>query len=78
MWGKRWYLRIFTIVRKWMRLHSFPGFFGIPMWDVFTFLVGELKREDIGTRANSMAYSFFLILISVYYLYVYPSTLYSH
>jgi membrane protein len=45
-----------------MRLHSFPGFFGIPMWDVFTFLMGELKREDIGTRANSMAYSFFLSL----------------
>ncbi|MBK8503669.1 MAG: YihY/virulence factor BrkB family protein [Saprospiraceae bacterium] len=62
MWGKRWYLRSYTIVRKWMRLHSLPGFFGIPIWDVFTFLVGELKREDIGTRANSMAYSFFLSL----------------
>ena len=45
-----------------MRTHSLPGFFGIPIWDVFIFLVNELKREDIVTRANSMAYSFFLSL----------------
>lgn len=45
-----------------MRTHSLPGFFGIPIWDVFIFLVNELKREDIVTRANSIAYSFFLSL----------------
>ena len=45
-----------------MRNHSFPGFAKIPIWDVLTFLVGELRREDIFTRANSMAYSFFLSL----------------
>jgi membrane protein len=45
-----------------MRSHSFPGFAKIPIWDVLTFLEGELRREDIFTRANSMAYSFFLSL----------------
>ncbi|MCB0688560.1 MAG: YihY/virulence factor BrkB family protein [Saprospiraceae bacterium] len=55
-------MRILTILRKWMRTHSLPGFFGIPIWDVFIFLVNELKREDIVTRANSIAYSFFLSL----------------
>ncbi len=45
-----------------MKSHSLPGFFRIPLWDVFEFLAGELKREDIFTRANSMAYSFFLSL----------------
>lgn len=56
------YLKVLTILRKWMRTHSLPGFFGIPIWDVFVFLVNELKREDIVTRANSIAYSFFLSL----------------
>lgn len=45
-----------------MRAHSLPGFAKIPIWDVLVFLEGELRREDIFTRANSMAYSFFLSL----------------
>ncbi len=48
--------------RKWMRSHSVPGFSGIPIWDVFIFLIEEVKKEDLTTRANSMAYSYFLSL----------------
>lgn len=62
IWFKRWNLRTLSTLRKWMRAHSMPGFFGIPIWDVFVFLLGEIKKEDISTRANSIAYSFFLSL----------------
>jgi membrane protein len=46
----------------WTSTHSLPGFFKIPIYDVIVFLIKELKRDDINTRANSMAFSFFLAL----------------
>lgn len=41
---------------------SLPFFDGVPIYDVLHFVYRELKRDDIFTRANSMAYSFFLAL----------------
>jgi membrane protein len=37
-----------------------PGFSGVPLYDVFIFLYSELKKDDLPTRANSVAFSFFL------------------
>ncbi|MEM1323992.1 MAG: YihY/virulence factor BrkB family protein [Bacteroidota bacterium] len=47
---------------NWTKTHSFPGFLGVPIYDVFVFLYNEIQRESIGTRANSIAFSFFLSL----------------
>jgi len=46
----------------WMKNHSLPGFYKIPIWDVVVFLYHETKRHDLFMRANSTAFSFFLSL----------------
>jgi len=43
-----------------MKNKSLPGFQEIPIWDIAVFIIKELKRDAIITRANSMAFSFFL------------------
>jgi membrane protein len=47
---------------NWTQRKSFPGFFKVPIYDVFVFIRNEIKRFAIVTRANSMAFSFFLSL----------------
>lgn len=49
-------------VQHWSRTHSLPGFYKIPIHDVFSFVFKELQSPDLLTRANSMAFSFFLSL----------------
>lgn len=49
-----------TIIRA--KNTSLPFFDGVPIYDVLFFIHREIKRDDIITRANSMAYSFFLAL----------------
>ncbi|MEO0873649.1 MAG: YihY/virulence factor BrkB family protein [Bacteroidota bacterium] len=39
-----------------------PGFFRVPIYDVVVFVINEIQRFDLFTRANSIAYSFFLSL----------------
>lgn len=51
-----------TGVINWAKTHSFPGFFHVPIYDVIVFIYNESQRRDITTRANSMAFSFFLSL----------------
>ena len=47
---------------NWSKTHSFPGFFGVPIYDVAVFLYNESKRITLSSRANAMAFSFFLSL----------------
>lgn len=49
-------------VVKWSQEHSLPGFFKVPIYDVIVFLLREIRRFDLLTRANAIAYSFFLSL----------------
>ncbi len=49
-------------VLKWSQEHSLPGFFKVPIYDVVVFILRELRRFDLLTRANAIAYSFFLSL----------------
>ncbi len=49
-------------VAQWAKTHSLPGFLGLPVYDVVLFLYAETKRFDLSTRANSIAYSFFMSL----------------
>ena len=47
---------------KYAKQNSFFGFHGVPIYDVVVFTVNELQRDDLFTRANSVAFSFFLSL----------------
>lgn len=56
---------LFTYLRKliaYTRQFSFPGFKGIPIYDVGVFFTKEVFRGDIQIRARAIAFSFFLAL----------------
>lgn len=46
----------------WTKRKSFPGFFGVPIYDVVIFMRNELKSNTLSSRANAIAFSFFLSL----------------
>ncbi len=46
----------------WSKRYAFFGFSGVPIYNVLTFVYRELMKDDITTRANSVAYSFFLAI----------------
>ncbi|MBK6621538.1 MAG: YihY/virulence factor BrkB family protein [Saprospirales bacterium] len=47
-------------VLDWSKKRSFPGFFGVPIYEVIIFMYQEMKSVSLSGRANSIAYSFFL------------------
>ena len=47
---------------KYTKENSFIGFHGVPIYDVVVFVIREVQRDDLFTRANSVAFSFFLSL----------------
>jgi len=47
-------------VIEWAQHNSLPGFFKVPLYDVFVFIQNELKRNDLFTRSYAIAYNFFL------------------
>jgi membrane protein len=54
--------KIYRQIIEWLDTHSLPGFYGIPILDILSFIRTELRNESIILRANAMAYSFFLAL----------------
>lgn len=46
----------------WTKSHSFPGFRGVPIFQVFSFLIQEARRNDLNMRASAMTYHSFLAL----------------
>jgi len=57
-----WQLPVVKDIIGWAKVNSLPGFDGVPIFDVVIFVINELKRNDLFTRANSIAFSFFLAL----------------
>jgi membrane protein len=55
-------LAIVKTILKWSKNYSFPGFSGVPIYDVLYFVIQEIKKDNLTTRANSVAFSFFLSL----------------
>ena len=45
---------------RWSKTHSLPGMHRIPLYKIGRFLYQEINSDDLNTRANSMAFSFFL------------------
>lgn len=52
-------------VLQWSVTHSIPGFYDVPVYDVINFLRKEIQREALITRANAIAFSFFLSLFPI-------------
>lgn len=53
------------VVRAFVRIckkYSLPGFSGVPVYDVISFIYKEAMKDDIVTRANSIAFNFFISL----------------
>jgi membrane protein len=46
----------------WFIRFSLPGFEGVPFYTIVSFIIKELKRDAITTRANSIAFDLFLAL----------------
>ncbi|MEZ4983584.1 MAG: YihY/virulence factor BrkB family protein [Saprospiraceae bacterium] len=57
-----WSLPVVEQVLAWSKSASLPGFFKVPIYDVVVFVLKEIHRFDLFTRANSIAFSFFLSL----------------
>jgi len=45
---------------EWTKTHSLPGLNRIPLYSLARFIYEEVKEDTLVTRANSMAFSFFL------------------
>ena len=54
--------RAFRKLILWAKSRTFPGFDNVPLYDVLFFVYKESQKDDISTRANSMAFSFFIAL----------------
>jgi len=55
-------LPVSSQIIEWTKSHSFPGFRGVPIFQVFSFLIQEARRNDLNMRASAMTYHFFLAL----------------
>lgn len=58
-----WYgTNLYRWVIKWSQKTTLPGFARLSLYTVVGFIWKEIKRDDITTRANSVAFSFMLSL----------------
>jgi len=55
-------LPIIDTILKLTKKYSLPGFSGVPIYNVVKFIYNEAMKDDIVTRANSIAFNFFLSL----------------
>ncbi|HMW38858.1 MAG: YihY/virulence factor BrkB family protein [Saprospiraceae bacterium] len=63
----KWISRIpeLPVIRQfihWSKHYTLPGFQGVSIYATLTFIIKELKNNDINIRASAMAYDFFLAL----------------
>lgn len=67
------YIGIYPWIRRviyWSKSTSIPGLSGIPVYNILRFIIIEFQKDDISTRANSVAFSFFLsIFPSIIFLF---------
>jgi membrane protein len=67
-------------VLDWSKTHSLPGLKRIPVYNLLQFIIQETENDDLTTRANSMAFSFFMAIfpsIIVMFTLLYYTPLYS-
>ncbi len=62
LWERILALPVITHVVDLSKTYALPGMGKVPIYNVVMFIYGELQRETITTRANAVAFSFFLSL----------------
>ncbi|MEE9438587.1 MAG: YihY/virulence factor BrkB family protein [Saprospiraceae bacterium] len=62
IWNAVLGLPILKQLLAWSKVYSFPGFSGVPIYNIVLFIYKETMRDNITTRANSVAFSLFLAL----------------
>lgn len=53
----------YPVLQEWekqLKIFTLPGFEGLPVFEVLKFLLQEIKKDLIPTRARSISYSFFI------------------
>lgn len=55
-------LPILKQILAWSKVYSIPGFSGVPIYNIIVFIYKEMMRDNITTRANSVAFSLFLAI----------------
>jgi len=55
-------LPILKQILDWSKVYSLPGFSGVPIYNIIVFVYKEMMRDNITTRANSVAFSLFLAI----------------
>jgi len=58
-------LPIVVNVVNFLKTYSLPGLSEVPMYDVLSFIYNEAMKDDITTRASSVAFNFFLSLFPI-------------
>ncbi|MFN7327221.1 MAG: YihY/virulence factor BrkB family protein [Chitinophagales bacterium] len=53
---------LWLTIADWMRTHSLPGLKKVPIYNLLRFIWAEVEDDALTTRANSMAFSFFLAM----------------
>lgn len=56
--NSKYYLRL----KNWALSTSLPGFEGVPLYNVFKFLYNQSLKENLSTKANSIAFSLIIAL----------------
>jgi membrane protein len=56
------YHSVWSKTVRWSMTHSLPGLQRIPLYNLIAFINKETKDDTLTTRANSMAFSFFLAI----------------
>ncbi len=62
IWKSILNLPILKQVLDWSKVYSLPGFAGVPIYNIILFIYKEMMRDNITTRANSVAFSLFLAI----------------
>lgn len=56
------HLPIIETVVKWSKKTALPGFQNVPIYYIVKFIIQELKKDSITTRADAVAFNFFISL----------------
>ena len=62
LWKSITELPLLRELLAWTKRYSLPGFAGVPIYNIVVFVYNETLKDNITTRANSIAFSLFIAL----------------
>lgn len=55
-------LPIIETIVAWSKQYAFPGFANVPIYYILAFVIDEVKKDNLVTRSEAVAYNFFISL----------------